>query len=435
MNSRRLLPVLTVLLLLMPACGKDSTPSSQPPTVVQVRDAAGTVPVADVKIVIMDATANLPLAAPLRSDDDGVCDFGHLPGTGHMVMVFGGGSWRPFGVTETVVADVDPGLMTPATASHSTLLLTRVTPIPRPGASHISGNMIDADTGAPLDQVFVAVTPYPIGYLGQTGPSDDVTLADGAFRVSEIIFAQEPITGRPVQVLPLFITRHGYLPRVWLYQARPGENIVEITGVQIALQRDRSAARGGLRGRLLRLGEPVADLVVGIGIASLPSTKGAAGLTGFTAVTNTAGVFVFEDLPADRYILHPAHLPGDHAFYPDQDANFPREVVAGEELDAGDFLLVWEMDPLLPRSGSQVSDLMREFIWEPVPGAATYEFFLDGPGAVVVAEPTYVLPGTQPLAGGNHWWSVIARDAQGAAVGTFGQEAEFFVVEGAQSGR
>ena len=54
-------------------------------------------------------------------------------------------------------------------------------------------------------------------------------------------------------------------------------------------------------------------------------------------------------------------------------------------------------------------------------------FYLDGAAPVVVDEPTRMLPGTRPLIEGNHWWSMIAYDAAGFAIGTFGQAAEFHV--------
>ncbi len=440
MRIRRFSPLLILALLVMASCSKDTepVPDPEPSTRVLVLNGADDAPVEGVKVVVMDNLTNLPLAAPLLSDTTGICDFGILPDVERSVLVFGGGLWRSFGVTETIAAPEPAAMLAPvAAAGAPTELMVRVTTILPPGGAHISGTVIDAATGEPLDLVFLGPNPYPEGYLGAVGPSDDVTMADGAFRVSEILFAEEPGTGNPIQVVPLFITRHGYLPRVWRYPARPGEIIDEIVGVEITLQPDEATERGDLRGRLMRLGEPVPDIVVGLGTATAitsksvtsksVTSKSAAGLTGWTAISDSNGIFVFTDLPADRYVLHPAYLPGDRAFYPNQAANFPREIVADAELDAGDFILVWEVEPLTPASGTRVPAMHREFVWEAVPGAATYEFYLDGAAPVVVDEPTRVLPGTRPLADGNHWWSMVAYDAADFAIGTFGQAAEFHV--------
>ena len=436
MRIRRFTPllILALLILVMAACTEDNEPvpgpgpDPEPSTRVLVLNGTDDAPVEGVKVVVMDNLTNLPLAAPLLSDTTGICDFGILPDVDRSVLVFGGGLWRSFGVTETIAAPEPAAMLAPvAAAGAPTELMVRVTPILPPGGAHISGTVIDAATGEPLDLVFLAPYTWAHGYLGAVGPRDDVTMADGAFRVSEIVFAPHPVTGNPIQLEPLFITRHGYLPRVWRYPARPGEIIDDIVAVVIPLQPDEATERGSLRGRLLRLGVPVSGIVVALGTATTITSKSGPGMTGWTTISDSNGIFVFTDLPADRYVAHPAYLPGDSAFFfiPDSD---PRHyVTADTETDAGDYDLVWEVDPLIPPTGTRVPAMHREFVWEAVPGAATYEFYLDRRDPVVVDEPTRVLPGIRPLTEGNHWWSMIAYDAAGFAIGTFGQAAEFHV--------
>jgi len=424
--------LLILAVLATAGCRRDRERWIEPATTVHVQEAADGQPVAGVKIVVMANHDNTPLAEPLLSDENGICDFGVLPSVDSTVLAFGGGRWRVFGATGYYSEKDAADPLTPPTPPVSAPPLVTVTPILPPGGVHVSGTVVDAETDTPLATVFISATPYPTGYVGATGPSDDVTLTGGAFGVSEIVFAQDPVSGRPFQVVPLFVTRHGYLPQAWRYQARPGEIIGEITNVRIALQRDDGAGRGSLTGRLMRLGEPAPYVKVGLGAAGQGIDKGGAGMTGWTARSDADGVFRFDALPAGRYMLHPGFLPGDGAYYPDQAANFPRVVEIDAETDAGDLLLVWELEPLSPPSGARVPADTPDFRWGAAPDAASYDFYLDRRATVTVGEPRYVLPDGESLAPGNHAWSVIAYDAEGLAIGTFGRTAEFHVLQDAE---
>lgn len=299
-----------------------------------------------------------------------------------------------------------------------------------PGGVHVSGTVVDAATDAPLGAVFISTSPYPDAYNGNIGPSDDVSLADGSFRVSEILFVADPQTGRASQAIPLWVTRHGYRPRLWRYEPGTGEVPDEITGVRIALERDEGGERGSLRGRVLRGGNPAHWVVVGLGWAELPGAdKAGAGMTGWTALTDADGEFVFADLPVGRYVVHPGFLDGDSDFYPDQPANRPREVTAGAETDAGDFVVLWELMPHTPRSGVTVADTTRIFAWDAGLPLASFDVYLDDAQPVRVVAPRYRRPEEEPLAPGFHTWYVVGRDAQGDVAGAFGRAAEFLVAE------
>jgi hypothetical protein len=62
-----------------------------------------------------------------------------------------------------------------------------------------------------------------------------------------------------------------------------------------------------------------------------------------------------------------------------------------------------------------------------VPGAASYVFSLDRGDPVRVDAPYYQLPQDDLPAPGDHFWYVVAIDAQDAIVGAFPALAEFHV--------
>ncbi len=300
-----------------------------------------------------------------------------------------------------------------------------------PRGAHIAGTVVDAGTGRPLAGAFLGISRYPTAYADGATPSDDVTLADGSFQVHEIPFLED-LSGRPVQVLPLAVVRAGYRPRLWTYQAASGEDIGTITGVEIALEPAGGEPVGGLRGRILRDGAPVAYLTVGLGPADR-ADKGAVGLPGRTAATDRDGVFVFTDLPAGAYVVHPGFRRGDAAWYPDQPANVPRTVTAGEVTDAGDYQVLWELEAQSPRDGDVVTRDLREFRWTSYSWAGLapggWVFTLDRGAPRYTAVPGWRLAPGDTLLPGHHVWTVEALGPDDAPIGTFGGFAEFLVVE------
>ncbi len=92
MTTRRLVLACAAAFALAGCDDEPPPPGGGGPIRVHVQDAATGLPVAGVKIAVMDPQANLPLAAPLASDADGVCDFSPLRGVTPTVLVFGGGN-------------------------------------------------------------------------------------------------------------------------------------------------------------------------------------------------------------------------------------------------------------------------------------------------------------------------------------------------------
>ena len=198
-----------------------------------------------------------------------------------------------------------------------------------------------------------------------------------------------------------------------------GENIGRITGVEIALEPAGGEATGSLRGRVLRGSDPVPYVTVGLGTADL-ADKGGVGLVGRTAACDVDGVFVFADLPAGRYVLHPGFRSGDAAWYPDQPANVPHTVAADAETDAGDFQVLWELSAQSPGDGAVVTRAQRTFRWWSWSAAVAYDVYLDRREPVRVGTTAWSLADGDTLAPGIHVWQVLAYDADDQLVGSPG---------------
>ena len=429
MPTLRLVLVCAIVLAIA-ACDDEPTGYGGQPVQVYVQDAETGLPVAGVKIAVMDAHTNLPLAVPLASDADGHCDFSPLRGIVPTIVVFGGENWRKFGEQGYLgwgyaAQDDGPHPLAAKTPPEAPPPLIRVVAITPPRGARIAGTVVDAVTGRPLGAAFISTSRYPTGYDQGTTISDDVTLADGAFAVADIPFLED-LTGRPQQVLPLAVSCAGYQPRLWTYTASIGEEIGRITGVEIALEPAGGEATGSLRGRVLRGTEPVPYVTVGLGNADL-AAKGAVGLVGRTAATDFDGVFVFDDLPAGRYVLQPGFRGGDSVWYPDQPANVPHTVAADAETDAGDFQVIWQLTAVEPGDGEVVTRARRSFRWWSWSGAVAYDVFLDRREPVRVESTAWSLADGDTLAPGIHVWQVLAYDADDQLIGSFGPSAEFLV--------
>lgn len=400
---------------------------------VEVRAADTDARVAGIKVVVMDGASNRPIAPPLRTDGQTAVTFQGSWPAAPQVLVFGGVDWRPFGepflfggASKYGSAATDPGLLAPKTSPAPPPALVRVVPAAMPRGSTIAGTVVDAVSGDPLECAFVSTNIYPLGAAGGTGPGDDVTLVDGAFALAGILFL-ELRPGEVQQVTPIVATRVGYRPRLWRYEPAPGEAIDAITGATIALEPLDPDSTGTLRGRVLRAGAAVQDLVVALGWAETYAKAGP-GAVGLTARTDAEGRFVFADLPAGRYVLVPGYGPGDQAWFYDQAANTPRTVAPGQDVDAGDYAVVWEIDAWTPADGAVLrADTPVSFAWSPVPGATSYTISLDGSDPVRTAEPAWRPEGDAVLPVGAHAWGVMAFGPGDEGLGAMGRWVEFQV--------
>ncbi|MBK6734963.1 MAG: carboxypeptidase regulatory-like domain-containing protein [bacterium] len=286
--------------------------------------------------------------------------------------------------------------------------------------------MVDSETGLPLAQAFVSLSPWTTGYGGGAAVSDDVTGADGAFAVHDIPVAMIGDTGVGFQVLPLIVSRAGYHTARFVHTPPSGIDHPEVSGLVIELSPLGAADNGTLTGRVLRAGVPVAGLVVGLG--SVPSAaKGAVGIAGRAALTGADGRFDFSGLPAGAYVVHPGFLVGDGAWF---GGGAPAvDLAPGGAGDAGDLVVLHEIAPACGNPQFVAwPDSMVTFRWTPVPGAARYGWFLDGDllAESAVESVTVNLSALAPgLAPGLHAWQASAVDAADQAVGVMQNDAWF----------
>lgn len=401
----------------MSGCADPASPPQETSAWAQVEDALSGEAVVGVKLVVMTRDGNRLVTGPILSNEHGRCSLAGLPAGDYRVLVFGGASHRPL-VSAT-------SLSMPADGGKGIRVL--VVPLARPGGlPRLSGTVSDAQTGEPLAGAFVSTSSFLTAYEGDTGPRDNVTGRDGAFKVADIPFGQDPLSGNLVQILPLLITRAGFEPAVFTYRAPNGSGELDVAGLRIALRRidgAEPALTATVCGRLLRGRVPAAGVAVGLGFAG--GDKGAVGAPGWVAVSDPEGRFCLAGLLPGRYVLHPGYLVGDGAVFPDQPGNRPWDVGAGGTVDAGDLTLLREIDPVEPAHGGLAGAVPTRLVWSAVPGAAEYQVVLDGEDLAAIQTPAYDLPDTLTIAAGWHWWGVTARDAGGAAVGVMQVPAWF----------
>jgi hypothetical protein len=432
-----LILILLALVCLASCSEEDNEFSAADPEVV-VRLAPGRDPLPGIKVVPMDPATNLPGASPRMSDEGGVCVFPDLPEGRYNLVAYGGSEYFVVSNAEELSGQAKsapfggmdlPGVpekTSPPPPPVEILMALRQVP---GGLPRFSGQVVDGITGQPLEAAFVSTSPFLSGYAGRTTYQDDVTLPDGRFSVSEIMVAPNPDTGNLIQIEPLLVTCAGYRPLSWTHHFANGDQNLDVSGVTIQLQPVQSGDTGELSGRLLLEGEPVAGVVVGLGGSA--ATKSGVGQPGFTAMTDDAGVFHFTGLPGGVYFLHPAFRPLDGFTFPNQQGNFGRQVVPGQETLAGDLTLLHEIRLLYPPNGWDYfgAQWLEDFQWSAVPGATRYVAFLDR-GVLGETDTTSIaIPEDWILNPGLHSWSVLAYSEGIGPIGAAEVTGIFFIVE------
>lgn len=387
------------------------------------------------KVMLLDADTNLPVAGPAVTDASGHCLLGPVAGAEPRLVVFGGPLWsvhrQPdwYGNLRTTggrpAAAAAATLGAPEAPAVANVVTMR--PRSRPGTlPRFSGKVVDAASGRPLAQAFVTLSPWPTGYGNGAAASDDVTGTDGAFIVHDIPIALNTDTGVGFQVLPLVVSRHGYRTARWTFDPPGGLDHTEVDGLIIPLTPLGPGDTGRLAGRVERDGLPLAGLLVGL--AAAPTGKGAVGVAGRVARTDAGGRFEFGQLEPGAYVTYPGFLVGDGAWFGDGETP-PTAVDSGSTADVGVLRVLHEIEPGRDnRERLAAADTIVTFHWSAVTGAAGYVWFLDGEPAAesAVESVTVVLPDLAPdLAPGLHRWQVTALDAGGDAVGVMQNDGWF----------
>jgi hypothetical protein len=419
------------LLCLLVGCADESMPDD-PALLVRLTAENTGQALPGLKVVLLDAETNLPVAGPAVTDDSGHCLLGPASSADMRLVVFGGPLWsvhqQPDWYGELRTTGGQPAAAGAAAtfgAPEAPAVANIVTmrPRSRPGTlPRFSGKVVDAASGRPLAQVFVTLSPWPTGYGSGAAASDDVTGADGAFTVHDIPIALNTDTGVGFQVLPLVVSRDGYRTVRWTFDPPGGLDYTEVNGLIIPLTPLGPEDTGRLAGRVERDGLPLAGLLVGL--AAAPTEKGAVGVAGQVARTDAQGRFAFERLAPGAYVTHPGFLVGDGAWFGDAETP-PVAVDPGSTADAGVLRVRHEIEPGGDnRARLAAGDTIVTFHWSAVSGAAGYVWFLDGePAAEAAAESvTVALP---DLAPGLHRWQVVALDAGGDAVGVMQNDGWF----------
>ena len=425
--------------VLLAGCSDDKETITVDPDLVLVVDEADGSPVAGIKVVVMDPRSNLPVAGPVVSGTDGICNFGTLPEGDHRLLVFGGVGYQVHAQVDMYFRTSGPAdtsvqpLLSPVGVARippARVVETLVRKVAPDSLPRIAGQVVDAGSGDPLSRVFVSLSPYLTGYQGATSASDDITGQDGHFSVSQIIFAKDPYTGNLIQVSPLRITRQGYRPVIWSYYPPHGSDNVDICGVTITMTPVDDDDNGSISGRLMRDGLPAAGVAVGLGVVDLPvMEKAGAGLPGWAAVTDQDGRYIIGGLPAGTYILRPGFPLNDGAFFPDQPGNVPQEVGQSQAIDAGDLNVLHEIEPLFPSHGLALVAPPTTLHWTEVPGTTSYEVRFNRGILPPTDTNSIELPESLVITPGLHYWYVLAAKGTGQLIGASQVQAVFRLLE------
>jgi hypothetical protein len=408
---------------LLTGCSDDEDQGyGKQPVLVRVTDEVDGSSVAGVKVIVMDPVANIPLSGPVVSGTDGFCQFGPATRDELRFLVFGGVDYRVYSLPN--------GWLTKRDAEDRTLLApdgksdpvrfteVQVRKVAPDSLPRIAGTVVDGGTGAPLNRVFVSLSPYMSGYQGATSASDDVTGSFGKFSVSQVPFLVDSQTGNLFQVEPLRFTRQGYRPLVWKFDPPNGSENVDISGVTISMEPVSAEDTGSLSGMILLDGLPATGIVVGLGVVAMPGKdKAGPAMTGWTAVTDTEGNYTISGLPAGVYLLRPGYLLNDGAFFPSQAGNIPRQVNQGEDILADDLVVLHEITAVYPPHGFRTSARPDSLFWTSVFGATNYEVSIDGTTLPWATTNALEIPESVLINPGLHFWTVLAIKDQSEIVG------------------
>lgn len=376
-HPRAALGLLAVLALTGPGCGEDPAVPQPEEFAVTVVDVDSGEPINGVEIVPVDAFSIRPLADPQSTDADGRVRWPWAATADTRLLVFGAGSWLiaqqgdwwlGYGFRKT-------GPAPPAPPREVRIELARA--IAGDGLPRMSGRIVDGETGEPLARVFVGDRPWLTAYLGFTGPVADVTGPDGRFSVGEVPVTIDPVTEELTQVSPLVVTREGYRPRAWLHLFAPGEDNIDVTGIEIALTPLGSGDDGVLTGRVFDDAGPAFHVFVGLG--GIGADKTGFGIPGQVAVTDRAGRYTFTGLASGQYVVQPGFLHQDGTLLPGQVGARGYAVTAGDTTEVDDLLVIAEIViPTDPAAGVPEFAQSAPFVWAPVPGDPTYVLRLGG---------------------------------------------------------
>lgn len=424
--------VLCGLVLLAGCSDETETTENLQEVQVQVTDEKAGQPVAGIKIVLMDPTTNHPEAGPLVTDARGRCDFGVLPQKPRRLLAFCGGEYFILSLPD-FPAQAGGALPNAGTGIPAGLIVsphTKTLPLPILGlevlvrkvvpdtVGRIAGRIIDAESGLPLDRVFVSLSPLLSGYQGLTFSSDDITLGDGNFSVSPILFGPDPDTGNLNQIQPLHITRNGYRPLIWSFDPPNGSINMDIKGVTITMTPVDEGDRGAISGRIMRAGLPAAGIVVGVGVVDSPKAeKAGAGMPGWAAVTDQDGRFTIEKLPTGSYTVQPGFPLADGALFPNPLGHVPLKVEADRTSAAGDLIVMHEISPQWPVRGMTLISPPTTLQWTKVPGAVSYQVSFDRKFLAATDTNGIDLPELLVISPGLHGWSVGAFNEKDELLG------------------
>ncbi len=447
--------VLVCLVLTGMGCGGDDGvgPEAAGTTVtVSVRDRDDGSPQAAVKVLLLEADANRLWAGPLNTDAAGEARFADVPAGHYKLLAYPGGGRGLYQLPGSFRLSPAAGSGMPPTLHLE--VRTWMAPAFADRLPRISGLVVDGQSGEPLAGVFIGPPGALTAYMGAYSVREDVTGPDGAFHVADITFAMDPVSGRPIQVLPLLVSREGYVPTAWLHDPRPQDDRLDIEGVQISLTPLDGTEAGELGGRVLAHDEPVAGLPVGVVYLAGPEVGGSAavrlavslekgatpddpgfalplgqpGLPGHTAVTDEAGEYRLTGLVPGWYLVHPAYQDDDGYTVIRTAANQPVLVTEEAPGEVPDLVVLPTLLPLAPSPGTILPDTLRTFAWTAVAEADSYLVALDGSVVAKVGSAQYLLPPEGRLSPGPHSWEAVAVDEAAEFVAVMDAFVRFFLL-------
>jgi len=213
---------------------------------------------------------------------------------------------------------------------------------------------------------------------------------------------------------------------IWKYDPPHGSENVDIGGITITMEPLAPEDTGAISGKILRNRQPVANVVVGLGVAEMPGQeKTGPGMPGWAAVTDQEGRYTIANLPTGTYILQPGYPLGDDVFFPSQPGNIPWHVEAGQETQAFDLVVLHEIEPMSPVHGRTVGTPPDSLFWTAVPGATYYEVRFDRGVLPLTNTNAIELPESLIISPGLHFWSVMAVKDQIEVVGATQIQAVF----------